>query len=244
MEPGIRTFGLTKWFPGGGGLERISLEVHRGGIGLISGSARSGKTTLLRILTADVRPDAGSFAIGHLPVASYPRRPPPATLRQQVVFAGRGAHPVSKWTLWEDAHRHARRLGLGAAAESRVLDRLQEVGLIGHLPQPCRQLSPPQLQRLALAKALLQEPVAILIDDADQLYAAGHYAIDGAGRSADAGQNAGAAGLLACLASRGLAVLATCQVSSHLQCGPAAHCWELDGGRLRPEPAEKLATEH
>jgi putative ATP-binding cassette transporter len=134
-------------------LEDARLDLHRGDRVVLSGASGSGKSTLFRVM-AGIWP----FAEGclELPAAGQmlflPQKPyiPAGPLRQALAYP---AHPEQ----FEDA---ALREVLAAVRLGDLADRLDE-----HKPW-MQVLSPGEQQRLAIARALLQKPQWLFLDEA------------------------------------------------------------------------------
>lgn len=154
-------------------LRWIDLHVEAGERVALIGASGAGKTTLLRVLAASLRPTGGRLRMaGGDPWAASPaalsqlrarighvHQAPPIPPRQRVVtavLAGR----LGQWPLWKSLAS----LVLPADAEGarRELARLD---LADKLFERCDRLSGGQLQRVALARVLYQQPDLLLADE-------------------------------------------------------------------------------
>ncbi|WP_029088786.1 ABC transporter ATP-binding protein [Brevibacterium album] len=134
-------------------------------IGLL-GPNGSGKSSLLRLLQAASRPDAGTVTLDGQPIGALPRR---AVARRiaavtqhadtdtditvhDVVRLGRTPHR----SLWGSATAHD---------EAAVRDALERVGLADAAERTWRSLSGGERQRAHIARALAQEPRELLLDE-------------------------------------------------------------------------------
>ena len=143
-------------------LRGASLQVPRGAIFGLLGPNGAGKTTLLSILATLLLPDSGSATIlGHDVVREAVRDPPPPEHgeRQRLLrvepASGRGARLL----------RAASTACTGAALRRRVDELLERFELGPHLKTEYNELSTGLKQRLALAKALLNEPEVLFLDE-------------------------------------------------------------------------------
>lgn len=137
------------------GLPRMSFEVPSGECFAVLGPSGSGKTLLLRAI-ADLDPDlAEDGAPGHVLLGGLDRREMPAhQWRRLVRFVP--AEPAW-WTETARAHLPAdadpARLLRSLALNETLLDR------------PLAQLSTGERQRLALVRAMIDEPKVLLLDE-------------------------------------------------------------------------------
>src|SRR5215468_3550451 len=160
--------GLVKTFRGGWfgrrrteALRGASLQVPRGAIFGLLGPNGAGKTTLLSILATLLLPDEGSATVlGHDVV-----REPFAIRRRLNMASGNGSFV---WSLRpaEVLTFYGRLYGLaGRALERRVEELIQRCELGPHRRTEYNELSTGLKQRLAFAKALLNEPEVLFLDE-------------------------------------------------------------------------------
>ena len=164
----IRARALTRAFPARGGrgllvrrpaVRGLDLRVGPGEVGALVGENGAGKTTALRLLAGLLRPDSGEALLGGVPaVRARARRglgyadeeeagPGTATVGEILEFAA---------ILAGAGRRESRGLAAAAAAE---------LGLDGALGMPVRRCSRGTRRRLALARALVGCPAALLLDE-------------------------------------------------------------------------------
>ncbi len=123
----------------------------------IIGANGSGKSTLLRCLAGLLRPDAGQVRWFGVPAGSV-------RLRDRVGFVGHERGLYCQLTVCENLRLAARMYGLPAPAD-RAERLAAEVGLAAHAHRPVAQLSQGMRQRAALARALVHDPVLMLLDE-------------------------------------------------------------------------------
>jgi NitT/TauT family transport system ATP-binding protein len=138
-------------------LRDISFSVARGEFVSLLGPSGCGKTTLLRLLAGFAKPRSGALLVGGCPAWSLPRdgrialvHQRPVLLPWRTAFANVGLPGEVLGRSREDAKTEAY-LDLVALAHAKTL-----------LP---RQMSGGMLSRLALARALAQEPETLLLDE-------------------------------------------------------------------------------
>jgi len=142
-------------------LRGVSLQVPRGAIYGVLGPNGAGKTTLLSIFATLLTPDAGAVTIlGHDVV-----REATALRRRLNMASGR---PSFLWSLRvaEIVAFYGRLYGLSGAALRGRVDELIDVCELGpHRRAQYNELSTGLKQRVALAKALVNEPELLFLDE-------------------------------------------------------------------------------
>jgi len=142
-------------------LTGASLRVERGAIFGLLGPNGAGKTTLLSILATLLLPDRGSARIlGHDVVREA------FAIRRRLNMASGNASFVWSLRPAEVLSFYGRLYGLhGATLRTRVHSLLERFELLGHLKTEYNELSTGLKQRLALAKALLNDPEVLFLDE-------------------------------------------------------------------------------
>ncbi len=134
---------------------------------MILGGSGSGKSTMLRLIAGLVRPVSGSILIDGTDIARLSERRLRKLRRSVGMMFQHGALLDSKTVLDNVAFplREHTRLSEQEIADE-VHSRLESVGLtdVDHLLPG--ELSGGMLKRVALARALIQKPVIVLIDEA------------------------------------------------------------------------------
>jgi putative ABC transport system ATP-binding protein len=208
---------LTKSVPGGRVLFRnLSLSVAPGELVAIVGESGSGKSTLLNIAAGLDRYDAGQVLIGGEDLARLDDRGLTDLRRRRIGFVFQAFHILPYLTLRRNV---ALPLALAAGNSREITVRadamLELVGLGSRGDDYARDLSGGELQRIAIARALIHKPALILADEPT-----GNLDTETAARIlklfADSTRNSGSAGLLvthsaaaAAIADRTLVLTAT-----------------------------------
>jgi len=149
-------------------LHEVSLTVERGEILGLIGPTGSGKTTLLRIINLLDEPSTGSILFGDKEVSGRPEKESLATRRKMAMVFQK---PVMfKASVKENVSYGLRMRGKQDRDEkisisSRVEEALEMVGLSGYESRDANTLSGGEMQRIALARALILQPEILLLDE-------------------------------------------------------------------------------
>jgi ABC-2 type transport system ATP-binding protein len=158
MELAIETIGLSKTYGSVRAADSVSLRVGRGEIYGFLGLNGAGKTTTIRALLGMIRPSAGSVKVLGQPVGPNGRGP---WKRVGHMVERPSAYP--ELTVRENLEVARRLQGIAdRRATDRVIGRLD---LGEYAERRAGTLSTGNLQRLALARALLHEPELIILDE-------------------------------------------------------------------------------
>ena len=142
-------------------LDGVSLSVPRGAIFGLLGPNGAGKTTLLSIFATLLLPDRGSVTVlGHDAVREG------TAVRRRLNMASGNASFVWALRPEEILDFYGRLYGLsGAMLRRRVGELLETFELVPHRRVPYNELSTGLKQRLALAKALVNDPELLFLDE-------------------------------------------------------------------------------
>jgi heme exporter protein B len=142
-------------------LRGIDLSLERGERIALTGANGTGKTTLLRTLAGLTAPSAGSICIEGLDIQQYPQQ-----ARGLIGFVGHQPYLYDELTALENLLFFGHMYGIQQARQ-RAHELLHKVGLEKHTHERLGSLSRGQVQRLALARALLHSPSLLLLDEPD-----------------------------------------------------------------------------
>lgn len=147
-------------------LERASFEVREGEILGLVGPNSSGKTTLLRLLSKVHAPDGGALRYRGQPLDAVGR----LALAREVAVVPQEEHlafPVSveELVLMGRFPRGTGRLFEGAEDLLRAREAMALAGVLDLAEQSVDALAGGERQRALLARALAQEPRALLLDE-------------------------------------------------------------------------------
>lgn len=154
----LRIEGLAKRYPGGGGIDAVSMTVKRGSVTGFIGVNGAGKSTTLRCVLGLLRPDAGTIRLFGRPAEPETRR------RVGFLPEERGLFPRDRA---RDAIAfHARLKGLGRREAMIAADRLLErIGLGERRRSPVGDLSKGNAQRVQILCALAHAPDLLILDE-------------------------------------------------------------------------------
>jgi phospholipid/cholesterol/gamma-HCH transport system ATP-binding protein len=144
----------------------IDLDIARGKITAIMGPSGTGKTTLLRHITAQQAPDSGEIRVdGH--EVSKLSRGELFELREKIGFLFQNSALLTDFSVFENVAFPLRQhLKLPEdLLRNIVLTKLQAVGLRGAAELMPSELSGGMARRVALARAIVRDPMLILYDE-------------------------------------------------------------------------------
>ncbi len=147
-------------------LDGVDLSIARGEFVAIMGPSGSGKSTLLNVLGALDKPDSGTYHLEQDEIGSMDDDASSDLRNRRIGFVFQSFHLLPRLTVLENVllpQRYAEQQDHEAENRARAL--LERIGLgqrIGHLPG---ELSGGQLQRAAIARALLNQPALLLADE-------------------------------------------------------------------------------
>ncbi|MEO6078826.1 MAG: ATP-binding cassette domain-containing protein [Steroidobacteraceae bacterium] len=144
----------------------LNLQVAQGSITAVMGPSGTGKTTLLRLLTGQVRAEAGSVQVLGQNVAALPRRGLFALRRRMGMLFQNGAL-LTDLNVFENVAFPVREHGRLPEPVLRrlVLMKLEAVGLRGAEGLMPQELSGGMARRVALARAIVMDPEVLIYDE-------------------------------------------------------------------------------
>jgi ABC-2 type transport system ATP-binding protein len=142
-------------------LRQVDLTVAPGAIFGVLGPNGAGKTTLISILATLLLPDSGRARVLGLDVVRQA-----ADLKARINLAASGAHFLWCMTVADSLKFYGRLYGLGGRALTAKVEKLLDLfGLAEHRAVTFERLSTGLKQRLALAKALINDPELLFLDE-------------------------------------------------------------------------------
>ncbi|MCH7563449.1 MAG: ABC transporter ATP-binding protein [Gemmatimonadetes bacterium] len=169
--PVLRAEGLEKSYPGTDGTELsvlrgVDLSVQPGEAVAVVGASGSGKSTLLHLLGALDRPTHGEVYLGGRAVSDLDPDQVADVRNRYAGFVFQFHHLLREFTARENVMMPAMIAGtpLAVAAEN-AMELLHAVGLADRAHHKPGELSGGEQQRVAVARALSNDPVMLLADE-------------------------------------------------------------------------------
>jgi lipoprotein-releasing system ATP-binding protein len=168
--PVLSARGILKSFPSADltleVLKGIDLDLAAGQVVAVVGASGTGKSTLLHILGALDRPDAGSVVLDGRDLGRLSSEPLAQVRNRQVGFIFQFHHLLPDFTACENVALPALITGLTREeAFARAEALLEAVGLRARSHHRPGRLSGGEQQRVAVARALVNRPRVVLADE-------------------------------------------------------------------------------
>jgi ABC-type lipoprotein export system ATPase subunit len=165
----VRVRGLAKTYGEGHAAVRVldgaDLDVGRGEFVAVIGRSGSGKSTLLHLLGGLDRPDAGEIELDGTRIDRLDQRGLTELRRRHVGFVFQAFHLLPELSGVENVLLPARLARDGVEAAPRAADLIEQLGLAAVARRLPSELSGGEQQRLAVARALVNDPVLLLADE-------------------------------------------------------------------------------
>ena len=142
-----------------------NLSIEKGEFVFFIGPTASGKSTLLKLLYREEKPNKGSVYVGGINVAKL-RNSKVYKLRRKIGIVFQDFKLLPKLTVYENIAYPLESYGLsGSEIKNRVLASLERVGLKDKYRSYPNQLSGGEQQRVCIARAIVNEPKLIICDE-------------------------------------------------------------------------------
>ncbi|GAA1210592.1 amino acid ABC transporter ATP-binding protein [Prauserella alba] len=166
----LKADAIEKTFRGNRVLDGISMDVHAGEVIALIGPSGAGKSTFLRCLNYLEQPTGGSLHLDGEPVFADPLKPAKSellSLRRRVGMVFQTFNLFPHLSVVENVTMAQRLNGLRSTSEAEeyALKLLAQVGVEEKAEARPSECSGGQQQRIAIARALSQDPELMLFDE-------------------------------------------------------------------------------
>jgi len=147
-------------------LDRLRLQLAPGEYLAIMGESGSGKSTLLNLIAGLDRPDSGRVVFEGIDLATLDDDAVTRWRRASIGFVFQAFHVLPYLTVLENVALPLDLLGVrDPQRQQRALLLLEACGIAALAPRYARELSGGELQRIAIARALVHRPRLVLADE-------------------------------------------------------------------------------
>jgi lipoprotein-releasing system ATP-binding protein len=165
-EQMIEIKGITKSFGELQVLKGLDLTIYKGEVVSIVGPSGAGKTTLLQIMGTLDKADAGSVVINGVEVGSLKEKELAAFRNKQIGFVFQFHQLLPEFTALENVMMPALIGGMSSdKAMRKAKETLAFLGLAERASHKPAELSGGEKQRVAVARALINDPAVIFADE-------------------------------------------------------------------------------
>ncbi|MBP5536916.1 MAG: ABC transporter ATP-binding protein [Bacteroidales bacterium] len=162
----IQAKGIEKSFGQLKVLKGIDFSVNKKEVVSIMGASGAGKSTLLQILGTLMRPDAGTLEIDGYSVDNLSGNELSAFRNKKIGFVFQQHHLLPEFTALENVMIPAFIAGRSEKeARQKALELLEVMGLSDRTTHKPSELSGGEQQRVAVARALINDPAIIFADE-------------------------------------------------------------------------------
>ena len=147
------------------GLQDTSLAIERGEFVFFVGKTGAGKSTFLKLLTREVRESSGVVKLDGMELGRLPDREIPR-LRRKMGIVPQDFALLPKKRVWENVAYAMRAVGATRKEVRRRVPEILDMVNIGHRADSFpHQLSGGEQQRVAIGRALINNPTLLLADE-------------------------------------------------------------------------------
>ena len=156
---------VKSYTEGNTALNGVSLQIEDGEFVFLVGPSGSGKSTIMKIITGELRPTSGQVHVNGYNLESIRKRDIPY-MRRTLGVVFQDFRLIPNMTVYDNVAYAMRVIG---AREAEIRERvpyvLDLVGLTGKERRRPTEMSGGEQQRLAIARALVNNPSTIIADE-------------------------------------------------------------------------------
>src|SRR6266699_674619 len=138
---------------------------YKGGFVAVVGRSGSGKTTMLDLLGLLLKPTSGSLFIDDVDTSKLNDRERAHMRARKVGFVFQEYNLLSGLNVLENVTLPLRYVKDGKAGKQRAIELIERVGLSDRIKHRPSELSGGQMQRVAIARSMVNSPSLILLDE-------------------------------------------------------------------------------
>jgi lipoprotein-releasing system ATP-binding protein len=147
-------------------LKGVDIEIKKGEIAAIAGPSGSGKSTLLHILGTLDKADSGEVSMNNTRIHELSGKKLAAFRNKHIGFVFQFHHLLPEFTALENVSIPGWIAGRKKAeVRENAMDLLKLLGLSGRLENKPNQMSGGEQQRVAVARALINQPDIVFADE-------------------------------------------------------------------------------
>lgn len=170
IEPVISLADISKTYISGPiryqALKNISFNVDKGEFVAITGASGSGKSTLMNIIGALDLPTSGVYLLNSRNISNYDEDELAEIRNKQIGFIFQSFNLLPRTTVFKNVERIMIYAGLPAnERKEKVKKILNDLGIADKTDNISNHLSGGQIQKVAIARALVMNPTIILADE-------------------------------------------------------------------------------
>ena len=166
---GVELVNLTKNYKRGSeiirALDGVTLTIEPGEFVAVVGRSGSGKTTMLDLLGLLLKPTSGSLLIDGVDTTKLGDRERARMRARKVGFVFQEYNLLSGLNVLENVMLPRRYVHDGSDGRGRALELIERVGLTDRIKHRPTELSGGQMQRVAIARSMVNGPSLILLDE-------------------------------------------------------------------------------
>src|SRR6266566_4817829 len=165
----VRLVELTKYYKRGSetikALDGVTLDIEKGEFVAVVGRSGSGKTTMLDLMGLLLKPTSGSLFIDDVDTSTLGDKQRAQMRDRRVGFVFQEYNLLSGLNVLENVMLPQRYVKDGEAGKQRAIELIERVGLSDRIKHRPTELSGGQMQRVAIARSMVNRPSLILLDE-------------------------------------------------------------------------------